>query len=179
MADVLINYQVIDSDQYWKDPSYISIKQDPDNWGTLGCCLVKQNTFTWTVRGTFDDIRQIKTKTENYWYVSVFQNTKSLPCQFCHAIFLRLEGLGGVHCGNVEVKNKTYILLFQKGDLLTVFVLVFILRELTAPIFLVYILNNQASPFKSESKYRTNICIQGYCFRYQVLFSEMTHPFPQ
>ena len=84
-----------------------------------------------------------------------------------------------MHCGNVEVKNKTYILLFQKGDLLTVFVLVFILRELTAPIFLVYILNNQASPFKSESKYRTNICIQGYCFRYQVLFSEMTHPFPQ
>ena len=85
-----------------------------------------------------------------------------------------------MHCGNVEVKNKTYIFLFRKGDLLTVFVFVFILRELTAPIFLVYILNDQASPFKSESKYRTNIFMQGYCFRCQVFFfSEMTHAFPQ
>jgi len=75
-----------------------------------------------------------------------------------------------VHCGNVEVKNKTYIFLFRKGDLLTVFVLVFILRELMTPIFLVYILNDQASPFKSESKYRTNIFMQGYCFWYQLSF---------
>ena len=75
-----------------------------------------------------------------------------------------------MHCGNVEVKNKIYIFLFRKGDLLTVFVFVFTLRELTAPIFLVYILNDQASPFKSESKYRTNIFMQGYCFRCQVFF---------